>query len=435
MLEFPIFQPYNSTPIELPLSKSIVSRYLTLSYYCGTIGECAEFTDCEDLEVIEKALLHLDKARTDAEPVEIDLKASGTALRFVTVAAASTPGVEVTLTGIDRLMERPMTPLLDVLRAAGASIEPLGENGCGPYRIKGRRLRGGEYEIRGDISSQFISALLMAGPTWEGGLKLRFTTPLVSRPYIEMTIRVMESFGIAPTLTEESVSVEQGGYVKPDRFDFEPDWSAAAFFYEAAAFVQYHHPIKIAHLRSPEKSLQGDAAADELFCRAAGMRSKFDEEEALVGRWDYIPDEINADLSHTPDLVPALAVACVFNTVRFRFTGVRNLRLKESDRLEALKTEFNRYGYPVKVGDDYIEWRGGAWGRDKDHVIETYGDHRIAMAFAIGALSKGSIRIADPDVVNKSFSRFWEQLPLIGLRCTREGDVMIVEKERKGFWE
>lgn len=427
-----ILPPYNSIPVQLPASKSIGARYLVASYFAGTLEAAPRFDDCDDLKVIQQALLDLEAAtRTPAdasEPTVIDLHASGTALRFVAAAAASTPGAEVTLSGIERLMERPMKPLMEVLRAAGATIEPLGANGCGPYRIRGRKLRGGEYMIKGDISSQFISALMLAAPMWEGGITLRFTTPLVSRPYAEMTLRVMEAFGIRATLSEKGATVGESSYAAPSHFKVEADWSAAAFFYEAASFRQ--SPIKIAWLTDPDKSLQGDAVTAGLYRRGLGLESEFTDEGALVGRRWPFPDELNANLTHYPDLVPALAVSCLFNCCRFRFTGVRNLRLKESDRLAAIKTELEKFGHSIEVGDDFISWKGGGWPYDKDFVVETYGDHRIAMAFAIGACRMGRIRIANPDVVEKSYANFWEQLPLLGLRCSREGDVMIVEDER-----
>lgn len=428
---FPFF-PYNPhRAIHLPVSKSIGARYLVASFFAGTLKDCPEFTDCDDLKVIQKALLSILNKDTSsgAETINLDIHASGTAFRFVTAVAASTPGATFLVTGTPRLCSRPMSPLLDVLRKAGAEIDGLGENGTGPYLVKGMNLKGGDFEIRGDVSSQFISALMLVAPSWENGMRLRFTTPLVSRPYAEMTAEVMRKFGIEVCLSETGVEVKQGAYTAPSGFKVEADWSAAGFFYEAAAFKLTQ--VNIDGLVSPEESLQGDAATAKFF-EKLGVVSRFGEEGARIMRYEELPDYLEADLTDNPDLAPAFAVACVFNASRFKFTGVRNLRLKECDRLAAIQTEFDKLGYPIDVSDDTIEWRGGAWSVDSP-VIETYDDHRIAMAFAIAALRLSEIRIKCPDVVNKSFEDFWNQLPKLGLTCRREGDIMIVKQENPGW--
>lgn len=414
--------------IDLPASKSIGARFLAASYFAGTLLQCRQFNDCDDLKVIQKALqdLYISRQNVAAKPTVLDIHASGTAFRFMAAIAASTPSANVILTGTPRLCSRPMTPLLDVLCQAGAHIEALGENGTGPYKINGGVLKGGDFEIRGDVSSQFISALMLAAPTWEGGMRLRFTTPLVSRPYAEMTARVIRDFEIDVELSETGVTVKEGKYVAPANFRVEADWSAAGFIYEAAAFKLSQ--VWIADLVSPEISMQGDAATAKIY-RRLGVKSEFKEDRAEIQRYYDLPDDLELDLTHNPDLVPALILSCAFNTVRFRFTGVRNLRLKESDRLAAMQTELMKFGFPIEVGEDHIEWQGGVWSHNHDFVIETYDDHRIAMAFAISALRKGTVKIANPDVVDKSFANFWEQLPKLGLKCKREGNIMIVKKE------
>lgn len=416
--------------IQLPASKSIGARYLVSSLFAGSLTKCRLFNDCDDLKVIQKALLDLYEKvnlKENGEIPTIDVHASGTAFRFMAAVIASTSNSEFILTGTPRLCSRPMTPLLDVLRQAGADIKALGQNETGPYRISGHRLKGGKFEIRGDVSSQFISALMLAAPTWAGGMNLHFTTPLVSRPYAEMTARVMRDFGIEVELSETGVTVKEGKYITPANFRVEADWSAAGFIYEAAAFKL--NPVYIADLVAPEKSMQGDAATAQIY-RHLGVKSEFTDTDAEIERYYDLPDELNLDLTHNPDLVPALMLSCVFNAVRFRFTGVRNLRLKESDRLAAMQTELEKFGYPVSVGEDFIEWQGGAWSHDDDFVIETYDDHRIAMAFAISALRNSRVKIANPDVVDKSFADFWEQLPKLGLKCKREGNIMIVTEDK-----
>lgn len=414
-------------PVSLPASKSIGARFLVASYFAGTLGACPRFDDCDDLRVIQSALLDLlvNKEWLGVGEPPLDIHASGTAFRFITAVAASTPGADFLVTGTPRLCARPMKPLLDVLRKAGASIEARGEDGTGPYRVIGRRLTGGEFEIRGDVSSQFISALMLVAPTWKGGMRLRFTTPLVSRPYAEMTAKMMERFGIPVRFSEEGVEVPEGEYLAPRGFKVEADWSAAGFFYEAVC-ISRPLQVRIADLVSPSESLQGDSATARIFS-SLGIDTYFDETGAKVEASLHLPDYIEADMTHTPDLVPAIVCGCVGQGIRFRFTGVRNLRVKESDRLEALRKEMEKLGKYLEVEEDAIEWKGGSTGVES-RDIETYDDHRIAMAFAMLTLTTGPLRIHHPEVVEKSFEDFWNQLPPLGLECRRDGEYMVVDR-------
>ncbi|MDE6008893.1 MAG: 3-phosphoshikimate 1-carboxyvinyltransferase [Muribaculaceae bacterium] len=419
--------PYYN-PIQLPLSKSIGARFLVASYFAGTLGAVPRMDDCDDLRVIQQALIDLlvSKEWLEAGEPPLDIHASGTAFRFVTAVAASTPGADFLVTGTPRLCSRPMAPLLDVLRKAGAGIEARGEGGTGPYHVIGKRLTGGEFEIRGDVSSQFISALMLVAPTWKGGMKLKFTTPLVSRPYAEMTAKVMSKFGIGVRFSEHGVEVSEGEYLAPRDFKVEADWSAAGFFYEAA-IINRSREVFVEGLTPPGISLQGDSATAAIFERL-GINSEFSEKGVLIGAapW-FLPDYIEADMTDTPDLVPALVAGCIGSACRFRFTGVRNLRVKESDRLEALRREMFKLGYTLNVEEDAIEWRGGATpAHSRD--IETYDDHRIAMAFAVMTICGPTLRIHHPEVVDKSFEDFWNQLPKLGLECRREGEYMEVKR-------
>ncbi|MBD5358606.1 MAG: hypothetical protein HDR88_16730 [Bacteroides sp.] len=416
--------------VHLPVSKSIGARYLVASFFAGTLPACREFDDCDDLKVIQKALntVLLNENKGDTEVARVDVGASGTAFRFMAAVIASTPGADFILTGTHRLVGRPMTPLLNVLRDAGAFVENLGNEDKGPYRIKGGMLKGGEFKIRGDISSQFISALMLVAPTWENGMTLHFSTPLVSRPYIEMTAKIMERFSIIVELGEDHVSVKRGHYVAPEHFEVEADWSAASYFFAAKCFSSDWSSIS--GLVPPGKSLQGDSAVVDFFLKM-GVGCMFNDEGVVVCRVADANDYVEIDLTNNPDLMPALAIGALMQGTRFKFTGVRNLRLKESDRLLAMKTEIEKLGYPIEVGEDSIEWQGGA-SPVPACVINTYDDHRIAMAFAVMARLNKKISIANPEVVNKSFPGFWDQLPVIGLECRREGDVMNVF--RKDFY-
>ena len=413
--------------IQLPPSKSIGARYMVATYFAGTLPADPFFEDNEDLMVLQDALLEV---YSDEEPIDygdspIDVGASGTALRFVTAVCASSPGADYVITGTPRLMQRPMEPLINLLREAGAGVETLGEKGLGPYRVKGRNLEGGEFAIRGDISSQFISAAMLVAPSWGKGGRITFTTPLVSRPYIEMTAKLMERFGIKVNLTNDFVEIPNGKYIEPAGFRVEADWSSASFFYEACALGANN--IELEHLIAPKDSLQGDARTEELF-GMLGVVSNFNKDGVTLKLTDKHPEKIETDFKDCPDLMLPFAVACLCRGIKFRFTNVAHLRVKESDRIASLEEESKKLGFRVKSGDDFIEWDGETIERDNDAVIDTHDDHRVAMSFAMSALKFGEIKISHPEVVEKSFIDFWNQIPKVGLKCEQKDDIMIVSK-------
>ncbi|MCH5234841.1 MAG: hypothetical protein J1E16_06070 [Muribaculaceae bacterium] len=416
--------------IELPPSKSIGARYMVATYFAGTLPADPFFQDNEDLLVLQEALLEV---YSDEEPIDygdspIDVGASGTALRFVTAVCASSPGADYVITGTPRLMQRPMTPLLDLLKEAGAEVEALGENRTGPYRVKGNKLKGGSFSIRGDISSQFISALMLVAPSWEKGMKLSFSTPLVSKPYIEMTGMLMRKFGIKTKLTDESVEVPHDSYIEPLNFKIEADWSSASFFYEACAICG--ESLQIKDLVSPNDSLQGDSITVSLFT-LLGVESSFNKEGVTVERNGEIKQKIEFSFKNCPDLMLPFAVACLCSDVHFHFVDVAHLRVKESDRLESLRAEARKLGFIVTVGDNFVEWNGETVEKDENPVIDPHDDHRVAMAFAMSALKFGEIRIEHPEVVEKSFIDFWNQIPKVGLSCEEKDGIMTVKHNPK----
>ena len=416
--------------IELPPSKSIGARFMVATYFAGTLPGDPFFEDNDDLMVLQDALLEV---YSDEEPIDygnspIDVGASGTALRFVTAVCASSEGADYVVTGTPRLMQRPMTPLLTVLENAGAKIESLGPNQTGPYRVKGNKLKGGDFEIRGDISSQFISALMLVSPTWERGMKLNFTTPLVSSPYIGMTAGLMKKFGIKVNLSDTKVEVEPGRYVEPEGFKVEADWSSASFFYEACAISGESMQLK--DLLPPVESLQGDSMTVGLFS-LLGVESYFDKEGVIIKRDGETKSRIEFRFKDYPDLVLPFAVASLCRDIPFRFENVSHLRLKESDRLESLRKESKKLGFKIEIGEDFLEWNGERCDKEKDPVIETHDDHRVAMSFAMAALKFGEVKISHPEVVEKSFIDFWNQIPKAGLECEAQGDIMTVKKTIK----
>lgn len=411
--------------IQLPPSKSIGARFLVATYFSGTLPADPLFEENEDLMVLQQALLEV---YSDEEPIDfgdspIDVGASGTALRFVTAVCASSPGADYVVAGTSRLMQRPMTPLLEILRQAGAGVQCLGENSSGPYRVKGNSLQGGNFSIRGDISSQFISALMLVAPSWHKGMNLSFTTPLVSQPYVEMTARLMEKFGIKVKLSDLGVEVSHGDYKEPKGFTVEADWSSASFFFEASAIGA--EKIQLANLPSPDDSLQGDSAAAYLFAKL-GVEAQFEKDFALLEKKSEAVNEFSADFRDCPDLLLPVAVAALCSGVKFRFVNIAHLRLKESDRIASLQTEAAKLGFSVVADENEIRWDGDTVSSQENPIIETHEDHRVAMSFAMAALKFGKIQIKNPRVVEKSFIDFWNQLPQVGLSCKEEDDIMTV---------
>lgn len=398
------------------------------SYFSGTLPADPVFDENDDLILLQEALLEV---YSDEEPIDygdslIDVGASGTALRFVTAICASSPGADYVITGTQRLMARPMTPLVNLLRDAGAGIEALGENVSGPYRVKGNQLKGGSFCIPGDISSQFISALMLVAPYWGKGIKLTFTTPLVSAPYVAMTAKMMERFGIKVFLSDTDVEVEAGKYENTEDFKVESDWSGASFFYEAC--VLGATDVKMANLQSQFNSLQGDSVAVDIFSKL-GVESLFDAAGVSIFRTGKLPKRVEVDFKDCPDLFLPYGVACLCSGVKFKFTGVHNLRLKESDRIQSLILESAKLGFKVKAETNSVEWEGELTeASPSTAIIDTYEDHRVAMSFAMAALKYGEIKIRNPRVVEKSFINFWNELPKIGLSCEEANDIMTVRK-------
>lgn len=411
--------------IDLPASKSIGARYLVATYFAGTLPADPVFDDSEDLMVLQQALLSI---YSDEEPIDygdspIDVNASGTAYRFVTAVCASCPGADYVVTGIPRLMSRPITPLTDLLKEAGAKISTLGLNGDGPLRITGNNIEGGEFTIRGDISSQFISAVMLVAPSWKKGVHLNFSTPLVSKPYLQMTEQLMKKFGIQVSLNDKFVDVKPGKYVEPEGFKVEADWSGASFFYEACALSG--KTIDINDLVSPYDSLQGDSITVGLFT-LLGVESDFKDWGVSIDKNGETKDYVEFDFTNCPDLFLPFAVACLFSEIKFNFKGVKNLRIKESDRLASLKDEARKFGFVVKLGEDTAEWDGEKVEARKDAVVDPHNDHRVAMSFAMAALKTGQVKISHPEVVEKSFVNFWQQIENIGIKCDFSDNFVIV---------
>lgn len=403
--------------VEVPLSKSISARALIIEALSQGAVDPGRTADCLDTEAIRLAL---------AAPRQgyVDVADSGTALRVLTAYFAATEGAEIELTGSERLCERPVGPLVDALRALGASIQYLGTEGCAPLKISGRRLGGGTVKIDATVSSQFISALLLIAPTMTSGLCLQLEGEAVSKSYILLTISLMELAGVECDITPDGITVAPGAY-RRCRLDAESDWSAASFWYEAVAVTSGFITVE----GLTDGSRQPDAAAADIFAHL-GVTTDFDETPGsaeLAGSPDVDP-RLNISLTDNPDMAPALAVTCAMIGVPFRFTGLSTLPAKECDRMAALSEELLKIGITIESAPDSLTWEGRRMPFAEIPRFATHGDHRMAMALAFVAAYIPGIVIEDAEVVDKSYPGFWDELRKCGFTL-EDGDIPLTVSE------
>ncbi|MGN0225230.1 MAG: 3-phosphoshikimate 1-carboxyvinyltransferase [Prevotella sp.] len=394
--------------IILPASKSISNRALVIHALSSGTETLGNLSDCDDTEVMIKALRYM--------PEVIDIKAAGTAMRFLTAYLSVTPGEHV-ITGTERMRHRPVSVLVDALRHLGARITYEGEEGFPPLRITGGRLDGGRLDIAGNVSSQYISALLMIGPSLSKGLELHLTGNIVSRPYIDLTLHVMHEFGCDIEWTDvDTIAVSPQPYSNRS-YHIENDWSASSYWYEMLAVSgNLHSRVVMPGLN--DGSRQGDSAVRYLYS-LLGVKTSFTVSDGVstveISRHPRQLQQMNYDFVNQPDLAQTLVVTCCAIGMPFRFTGLASLKIKETDRIEALKTELLKFGFVLHdVNDSELYWDGERVEPLPDASVDTYEDHRMAMAFAPLALSLGSVRINNPSVVSKSYPHYWDDLRKAG---------------------
>ncbi|GAA6241551.1 3-phosphoshikimate 1-carboxyvinyltransferase [Bacteroides fragilis] len=388
--------------IQLPASKSISNRALIIHALSKGNDVLSNLSDCDDTRVMVKAL-------TEGGEV-IDILAAGTAMRFLTAYLSSTPGTHI-ITGTERMQQRPIQILVNALRELGASIEYIRNEGFPPLRIEGAPLAGNEITLKGNVSSQYISALLMIGPILKNGLQLRLTGEVVSRPYINLTLQLMKDFGASARWTsDQSISVEPQPY-RCVPFTVESDWSAASYWYQMAV-LSSEADIELTGLF--RHSYQGDSRGAEVFVRL-GIETEYTEEGIRLRKNGSCVKRLDEDFVDIPDLAQTFVVTCALLDVPFRFTGLQSLKIKETDRIEALKAEMKKLGYVLHDEDDSIlYWNGERIEPQACPVIKTYEDHRMAMAFAPAAIHYPTIQIDEPQVVSKSYPGYWDDLRKAG---------------------
>lgn len=417
----------------MPASKSISNRALII-HALGK-GDCLpeNLSDCDDTRVMVKAL-------TEGGDT-IDILAAGTAMRFLTAYFSITPGQRI-LTGTARMQQRPIQLLVDALRQLGADIAYTNREGFPPLRIRGKEpnnceLKNCEQEVckqevceqekketlcseltlQGNVSSQYISALLMIGPMLPHGLTLHLSGNIISRPYIDLTLQLMGEFGAKAEWTSESTITVHPQPYHSVPFTVESDWSAASYWYEMAALSE-EAEIELTGLFP--NSYQGDSRGRELFSQL-GVETAFTPHGVKLTKSGQRVERMEADLVDIPDLAQTFVVTCALLNIPFRFTGLQSLKIKETDRITALRNELRKLGYAIEEeNDSVLYWNGERCEAEVSPLIATYEDHRMAMAFAPAALCCPSVRIAHPHVVSKSYPRYWDDLRQAGFRMEEE---------------
>lgn len=391
------------TTIQLPASKSISNRALILNALSLSTAPIKNLSDCEDTQVIIDAF--------NSNTNQFDIKAAGTAMRFLTAFLAGMDGNWI-IGGSKRMHERPIHPLVETLIALGADIEYIEKDGYPPLNIKGKKLKGGEVYLSGNISSQFISALLMVGPIMENGLIIHIENEIVSKPYIQLTIGLMAKYGVKVNWEGNTISVKHQEYT-PVEITVESDWSAASYWYEIASLIP---GSEITLKGLTKESLQGDSNVVNLFTDM-GVTTEFESDGIIIRSIKKRTKKFFHNFVNEPDLVQTFAAACCFKNTHFLFSGIQSLKIKETDRVQAMINEFKKLGYVLKENEiGMLEWDGERCEPVVNPSIDTYDDHRMAMSFTPGAIALGSININDPHVVSKSYPQFWNDLKHAGFK-------------------
>jgi len=472
MTVVPRFPLKLNASLDLPTSKSLCARALVVNHLCEQPAHLEGLSDCDDTQAILQGLEAL--RNLEDAPLRVDIGAAGTAMRFLTALFAATPQLDVVITGSQRMQERPIGALVTALQAAGADISYMEKKGYPPLHIRGKQLEGGTLTLPSNISSQYVSALLMIAPTMRHGLQLELVGKVASAPYIRMTMQVMKAFGVEVKWENNLISIESGqryartlsshcgGTEKTAQtasYTIECDWTAASYWYEIVAL----HPDQTARvlLRGlREASEQGDSVCARWF-EALGVTTTFTAEGAILEKSTKSPqvtlecdnstsedNELSSqtydnfcesneclsqatchsskavhhsckdapplllDFTAAPDLAQTFVVTCALLSRPFHFKGLESLRIKETDRITALIAELQKLGKHIEaIGEGELRYTAQD---DSPHAqaitIATYDDHRMALAFAPAALLFPQLSIEHPEVVAKSYPHYWRDL-------------------------
>jgi 3-phosphoshikimate 1-carboxyvinyltransferase len=371
--------------IDLPSSKSISNRLLIIKALCKKKFLIKNLSESDDTILLKNALNSKEKT--------INVSHAGTSFRFLTSFLSIQKGKEFVLNGSDRMKERPIKELVNSLQELGVKIEYLEKEDFPPLKIIGTEIDGGEIEIDGTISSQFISSLLLIAPNLKNGLILKIKGELVSKPYVLMTLKLMGEFGINWTWNKDVITILKQEYVAKN-YTVESDWSAATFWFQSASLSE---KCKIILRGLNEESIQGDSACKKIF-KDLGVDSVFKNGDLILTKNKRISPSETYNLIETPDIYQSLKCTLFALNKDSEFTGIQTLRNKETDRITAVENELLKLNTPK--------------------IIETYNDHRMAMSFAPLCLKFGELQISNPGVISKSYPNYWKDLKKGGFKIS-----------------
>ncbi|HEY1040944.1 MAG TPA: 3-phosphoshikimate 1-carboxyvinyltransferase [Bacteroidia bacterium] len=390
--------------IVLPSSKSISNRLLIIKTVGRLTTELHNLSSAKDTLTMQQCVSNLYQLNT------FDIGHAGTVMRFLTAVFANTNG-ERMITGSDRMKQRPIAELVNCLRQLGADITYVEKEGYPPLSIKGKQLEGGKIRMNGSISSQYISALLMIAPCLASPLEIEFEGDLVSKPYIDMTIQLMKEFGAEVYWKESCIYCSNKPYSNNVGFyEVESDWSSASYMYSMAALTK-EAEITVSGLH--QKSLQADSECMKLFAEL-GVTSHFKSNgDLVITKNKLLADKLQIDFTACPDIAQTLAVVIAAKGIKAELSGLKTLKIKETDRITALQNELAKIGVLIHTTDESISIDASSI-HSSDNAIHTYHDHRMALAFAPLALVLDHIEIEDPQVIEKSYPEYWEHMKQLG---------------------
>jgi 3-phosphoshikimate 1-carboxyvinyltransferase len=383
-------------------SKSESNRCLLLKALFNDIT-IENLSNSDDTELMKNAL--------SSNHSLIDIHHAGTAMRFLTAYFATQNGRKIILTGSSRMKERPIRILVDALRNLGAKIEYSENEGFPPLKIQGQEFLKSEVFLKANVSSQYISALLLIAPSLKNGLNLHLDGKITSIPYIEMTLALLNEVGIKTSFESNKIKVFPYERHNSKTLIVESDWSSASYFYSIVSLSSVGTKINISSYK--ENSLQGDAILSEIY-NNLGVSSKFNNSVLTIEKVsDDLPKSLDLDLSNTPDIAQTIAISCLGLKINCNLTGLHTLKIKETDRLLALKNEIKKLGTNIEISNNSLEINLPK-PLLKNVEIKTYNDHRMAMSFA-PLMLRTDIHISDANVVSKSYPNFWNDLEKLGL--------------------
>jgi 3-phosphoshikimate 1-carboxyvinyltransferase len=400
----------HQSSIKITGSKSETNRLLLLQALYPNIT-LENISNSDDSEVMSRAL---NSQFTIDNSQLIDIHHAGTAMRFLTAYFAQNEGQEIVLTGSSRMQERPISILVDALKQLGADIEYESNFGFPPLSIWGKKLTKNKVSLPANISSQYISALLLIAPKLENGLELTLIGEITSIPYIKMTLALLNEIGVATSFIDNTIKINQKSEIVDQQSTIESDWSSASYFYSIIALSEIGTQITLSSYK--QNSLQGDSILVEIY-KNFGVETVFNDNKSITISKTAICNLQSAiyNLQSSPDIAQTIAVTCFGLEIGCHLTGLHTLKIKETDRLEALKTELSKLGATISVTDNSLTLGAGSPPSEGlGEAIDTYNDHRMAMAFAPLAL-KTAIIINNSEVVSKSYPTFWEDLKAIGI--------------------